>query len=173
MTMDYLRRINVSIEEDSIFIHCYGMSCGGWAVITNFDTIIEIGQIMPGNYVIAGITCADSNTTDSTCQIEPQIYCFDTITSILLITGTVDEVEESIRIFPNPFGSKLNIELDKTYKDMELTLYNKSGQIVKQVFKSNINTIVLNRSDLPNGLYLLRVVLNHENSIVNKVMIFD
>lgn len=81
--------------------------------------------------------------------------------------ASVDELlKEELRmeIFPNPFSSSTTIKLNKTIKNIELELYNLLGQKIKTITNISGQTITLNRENLPNGLYFIR--LTQDNKVI-------
>ena len=63
-----------------------------------------------------------------------------------------------IRIFPNPAIAEINIQAEFSRENSKLCITNTRGQVVKQInlrAKNGFETI--NISDLPPGLYVLRI----------------
>ena len=70
------------------------------------------------------------------------------------VTGTNEQLEEEINIFPNPSNGVINVLMSK-YADMQIKLYNTFGQCTYQ----HICTSAYQHIDLssqPNGIYFLQ-----------------
>lgn len=91
-----------------------------------------------------------------------------------LIIGIKENINHnSFSISPNPFSTETTLQIDKTFKDAILTVYNSFGQQVKQIKNIYGDEIILQRDNLPNGLYYIR--LTKENKILSagKIIIID
>ena len=76
-------------------------------------------------------------------------------------------------IYPNPFSSQTTLQTDKTFKDATLTVYSLYGQSVKQINNLSGQTIILNRDNLPSGLYFVRLTEENKIITVDKLVIKD
>jgi hypothetical protein len=86
-------------------------------------------------------------------------FCADT--SICHVINTVGELElnaseNNIKINPNPFENKLEIKIAQLKTDALIQVTDIAGRVV---YKSvvNANTISINTSEWPKGLYFLRL----------------
>lgn len=79
--------------------------------------------------------------------------------------------DEEISIYPNPFSSQAVIKSDKIFNGAQLLILNSLGQIV--VRKENIqgNSIVIDRTELSNGLYFVSLIQSDETLLNTKVLI--
>lgn len=79
----------------------------------------------------------------------------------------------SVSVYPNPFSSEIAITVKKqNLSDASFTLINATGQIIytkEETKLSDTYTKTLDLHDLPNGLYLMEVVIGEEK-IVKQVM---
>ena len=105
-----------------------------------------------------------SGTTEIITNVSPDIfYCNQEGTgSLCIVTGLneMNEVENNIKVYPNPATDILNIELKKkTSKTvMRITILNACGQIIKTTNCSVVNqSININTSTLSPGMYLIHV----------------
>lgn len=71
----------------------------------------------------------------------------------------VSALEASLRVFPNPVSNQLNVRWDtKEARSMTLMLFDLNGrQLSQQRIPSQTGMATLNTSQLPKGVYLLRV----------------
>lgn len=72
-------------------------------------------------------------------------------------------VENEIRLFPNPFHQKLQIQSDLTIKSILLS--NSLGQVVLKTKSKEIDT-----SDLKNGIYFIQILLDNGDYMQRKIL---
>ncbi len=91
-------------------------------------------------------------STDKLCQgtIEKQIY-----------------INEGIKIYPNPFGSTLNLEIaDLNFTSGRAELLKLNADLVyKQNFTSNGHVVVLEPGDIKSGIYVLKIIIDNTQLI--------
>jgi hypothetical protein len=75
------------------------------------------------------------------------------------IVSTADLPTETSKIFPNPAGNILNVELS-SYYNVEYRLLDMNGRVVKA---NSLNGAQINLSDLMNGMYLIE--LRYDNRV--------
>ncbi len=97
-----------------------------------------------------------------------------TIYSIIFaIGGSVRDFGDNdlIKLYPNPTGSYIIIELNQTYQDIQVEFINLQGEILtnSQFYKSD--HIQLQNDSQLEGLYFLRITLNHKTVIVKRVLL--
>lgn len=80
-------------------------------------------------------------------------------------TGINNRIENNttIRLFPNPANDKLNIHSDTPISKVEIV--NIHGQLVKTA-----NTKTVSISELPNGLYFVKVISSHGDIHISKLV---
>ncbi len=88
-------------------------------------------------------------------------YVFNYTRCVRTVTSTLNHDEtEGIKLFdiyPNPVRDKCTITLDKTYKSINISIYNVKGALLKQTELINKSSFNLDTSNLPSGLFLLKV----------------
>ena len=110
------------------------------------------------------------------CEIVENLICENFTDSILLSvrdnTSTKDLTEFGVKLFPNPSGGNITIQLNKVVQG-HLAIYNLAGQdMVHQDF--NASQIELNLHDLSSGVYVLKLTAKDANLIaVNKLILQD
>lgn len=74
-------------------------------------------------------------------------------------TQPIKEKLANVKVFPNPFTEQatFEIETDKRYQNMTLTIYNVMGQAVKTVQSNGDNQLILDRNDLTSGVYFYQL----------------
>ncbi|WP_367391251.1 T9SS type A sorting domain-containing protein [Lewinella sp. LCG006] len=113
-----------------------------WEPVAGFCTYAIPGAVTPDNrYLYVYQTAGFLGRVD-----------LDAIVS----TETPRSAIETAKVYPNPTHGVLQVELPQQASRAQLNLYNLQGQLVKQqVANSNMETMDL--SNLPAGMYLLRV----------------
>ncbi len=92
------------------------------------------------------------------------------------ITTAVNEIqfkEKNIAVFPNPFSSETRIVSDKILSNATLTIYNTTGQIVKETKNISGQNITIRREHLTNGLYYFSITEGNEKIASEKLVIND
>ena len=83
-----------------------------------------------------------------------------------IITATVVENKNQLKVYPNPFSTSTTVEFSLTTKAyVELQVYNSAGVFVATAFKGIVEGPVLKRinfngSHLPQGTYFCRLIYN-------------
>lgn len=180
--LGYLWTTNVQ-DDDKIIIGGQFLSYNGTArnriarlnadgsVDTSFDPgtganehVATISIQSDGKIIIGGsFTSIDGTARNHVARLNP------------LATG-IDELGEegiSVNIYPNPFNSTTTIQTEYILKNAALTIYNSSGQSVKQIPNVSGNTIVLSREELPSGLYYIRFLQDNQLVSTKKLIITD
>jgi thiol-disulfide isomerase/thioredoxin len=103
------------------------------------------------------------------------------VTSSTFTTGTTTGIKDfykegEIVFYPNPAGNEVSLKLNVQEKsDVEIRIYNESGQLVKISDKGKLqegeHNINLDMSRLNNGLYFAKVTIGNE-TVTKKIQIF-
>lgn len=89
------------------------------------------------------------------------------------ITGVEEiEINNNVKVFPNPFSKETVIHTDKGFKNATITLFNLSGQQIRQFAYISGEDFTLRRDKLPTGLYLLKLILD-DKILIKKLIITD
>ncbi len=92
----------------------------------------------------------------------------------VIITGTVQEEENRIKIFPNPAQTKVKVEINSlNSRAVSWELVNTEGRVVKEgnIRKSQRSNFEIDVEELPAGTYVLRTIIG-EQTIVRKLLKF-
>ncbi|MEI6816791.1 MAG: T9SS type A sorting domain-containing protein [Bacteroidota bacterium] len=65
---------------------------------------------------------------------------------------------EGFNLFPNPFTSQTTLTLQGTYHHPSLFIYNLLGQEVQNIYAGSNKQIVINRNNLPGGMYFYKLM---------------
>jgi Secretion system C-terminal sorting domain len=103
------------------------------------------------------------------------IYFAKTIASSNTNVGItlLDGVEMQLQIFPNPFSDKTTLKFETLLKNAVLTVYNASGEQVKQVKNISGQAFTFNRDNLPNGIYFVQISEDNKILAMDKLVIVD
>ncbi len=76
--------------------------------------------------------------------------------NLLSLSVNENELEaNSFSIYPNPSANNITLGLNNIYENQPIQIFNSRGELVKEVSKKNNETV--NISDLPSGLYFIRL----------------
>jgi hypothetical protein len=95
------------------------------------------------------------------------------IDNYLVSSQEIFSQPNTIRIYPNPFTTQTILQTDNFLKNASLTVYNSSGQTVKQVNNLVGQTIFFHRDNLPSGLYFVRLTQDGKTFSADKFLIVD
>lgn len=82
-------------------------------------------------------------------------------TTIVINSASIDYNNNiDLKIFPNPTKELLNIELNKTYKKIDIKIYSADNKEVISFNATNRKSVILNVKELAKGIYILRIQLD-------------
>jgi hypothetical protein len=87
--------------------------------------------------------------------------------------SVVDYEMKKSNIYPNPFSISTNIKIKENLENAILTIYSTTGQQIKQINNINGNNILLNRDNLPKGIYFVELKQKNQLITINKILITD
>lgn len=106
---------------------------------------------------------ADSMYSFITVQMEEEFNSgwvqVDNFSISISSSGLTDQNNYNpVRIFPNPTKEVLNFKLESNSKDVQLSIFTSSGKIAFEgTYTNSSDGFKIDISDLPNGVYLVRV----------------
>jgi hypothetical protein len=159
---------NVNIHTDQITISACYLDLA-FAVVTNYLDTIVLGILPEGCYNLTlnaycshDTICTYADTTTLTQQ-----FCNpDTITSINKMN-----MGNFFEISPNPFTQSTQITLPQTYHNIVLAVCDIQGKLLAQQQYKDCSQIQLNRNQLSNGLYFLKLTLDDKEVETGKIVI--
>jgi hypothetical protein len=77
------------------------------------------------------------------------------------------KVKSFLSIYPNPSYGIFNIALPTVKDEVQVTIYNLSGQQIKTLFIKDQGIIDLSKQ--PNGIYFVKVI--HQHQVITKKII--
>lgn len=95
----------------------------------------------------------------------------------VVITSQDDILAENaapkVRVFPNPFGDVATFEIldHSNYQEVNLMIYDITGQQVRSIQANNQQQILLERGDLSQGVYLFRIEADNQLLETGKLIV--
>lgn len=81
--------------------------------------------------------------------------------------------ENTVNVFPNPFSTYTTVQLNVPATQVIPIVYNINGQEVNINYQAFDNALLINRADLPSGIYFMHLLQNDKNTTVKKLVITD
>jgi hypothetical protein len=98
-----------------------------------------------------------------------------TMNSLLLNTNKQipENVEFSVRIYPNPLNATAVIEINssKNIENLEFSVYNLFGTLLKSAEYQNTTSIIFDKEDFKPGIYLIHITSGTKFSTWSKIVI--
>jgi hypothetical protein len=81
-----------------------------------------------------------------------------------------NKLQDHISVYPNPFSTLTTVQFTAELQNSYLTIYNIFGQVIKTIIVTG-DKIILERNNLPNGIYFLRVMQDNKVFLKGKIII--
>ncbi|WP_435132069.1 T9SS type A sorting domain-containing protein [Formosa sp. A9] len=118
-----------------------------------------------GNLILTGKSGNKIYTFNEYSWFRGFIHNYGNLSSILNIDDfTIGNVENDLRLYPNPTSNILNIKTNNKIID-KIILYDISGQKIKAYYKSPINL-----KELKTGLYIIKIYTDSGEALTSKVI---
>ncbi len=154
---------------------------------TDIDTLPNVNAIIQGestfdrsngHYIIKtnlGITIINAQTGAITNQPNNlgALKGLEYINKSIAVGIPNIAVENTVNVFPNPFNTYTTVQLNIPAKQVTLAVYNVNGQQVNTTHEAFGNSLIINKADLPAGIYFMHLLQNDTNNIVKKLIITD
>ncbi len=129
---------------------------------------LEVYETLPGNlfsytddealsgdayYQIVITTSVDCNTNHALFQLKSNVAGF--------FVNSVEDIDWLTEVYPNPFKDVVSIAVDIS---ATATIMDMNGNVIVD-YKLNPGTNTLSTTDIPNGMYIVRIVSNGESAI--------
>lgn len=162
------RRINYDGTNDTLI---YNFQAGGFFVDTT-NSYLYTSDMMNDNIVLSDLngnnpTNVFSNTTLASPH-GPVLYS----TSSAGIENSLKNSDQTT-IYPNPFSTETILHTDNVLTNASLAIFNTYGQTIKEMNQLFGETIILQRDNLPSGVYFIH--LTQDNKLIStlKMVITD
>ena len=169
----------------------------GWAFAQTSSPVgLYLGKINSGVItIIAGDTTSSTSWTQLGVQSAFHLELGDT--AIVLLNGGLTggpsqgygyfdlinlqpatginslELQQSLKLSPNPFNNQTTLRLNQSVRNASITISNSFGQVVRRIENINGHTIVLDRDNLKRGLYVMCLTENKKIIAQTKLFVTD
>jgi len=135
-------------------------------VISNCDSLSFCSLENICQYLNEDIGPAHIVSNNSGCNSEPQI------TATCAVAGIHEVLAENLfSVYPNPFLQEATLESKILQSGTEVHFYNYLGNRVKSIYGFYGTQIRIDRTGLPEGLYLLKIVQGNEVIGLKKIVV--
>lgn len=152
----YHKRFNF-YKSPGIWVDSFIEGVGSWVGLDRIYQTFEGGS---------DLACFNENSVGGTyigeCVIEPFTVSIHNI-----------DITLNFKISPNPFNNETLLKTDKTLKNASLTISNSIGQQVKRTDNISGQSIIIDRGNLPSGLYIVQLTQDSKILMIDKIIITD
>jgi hypothetical protein len=154
----------IDIQEHHITLYAYYNSCS--MGMCGIDTL-SLGFLSEESYTLEYYLMDICQPFPADSLVYYDLMEFD----VRGATGLDDKLERQVKVYPNPASEQLFIELNDISRNLDVEIYNMTGQLVMKEIFYNIITVGLDVSGLTNGIYILK--LNTDKDIYNTRIIIQ
>ena len=164
----HCNRINYNGSNDTLL---YNFQGGGFFVDT-INSILYTSDMTNNNIVLSDLNGSSPTNIfpPSTLNSPHGPLLFSTLTAG--IENILENSNQTI-IYPNPFSTTTILHSDNILKNATLKVYNSYGQVIKQMDQLCGETIILQRDNLPNGVYFIQLTEDNKLLSTEKIIIID
>jgi hypothetical protein len=147
---------------------------GNYTVIANLsymlpqyqwlDTVLNIPTVTDSGYIAFKY---------KTISAAWSTYAFDNIMVAEPVSVHSNAIGISMRSYPNPLTSETTINTSMPLANATITVYNNTGELVKQLDDLSGQKFTLHRDNLSNGIYYLRLIQDNKVIGTNKLIILN
>jgi len=162
----------ISVAEEA-FLQCFEFSIaqgvrltGQIRMTTDHTASVSVASgSTPFTVIKNGITLFETNDTDFWVPVAHGDYLV--VKSSVDCQGILSEnIVEKLKAFPNPSRGKLEIEIFSKHKEVPIELFDvQSKLIMSKKLEVNENKILIDISNIPPGLYFVKIKLDKPNII--------
>ncbi len=138
-----------------------------------FQIVPTQGGGLPDPYPVQVTWDTTSYTAGVSTAGEGYDYVFRTFVTLSVGTSVIDMGSSELQIYPNPFSSETVLRSDAILQNATLNVYNAQGQLVRQMDHFTGQMLMLQRGNLPSGLYTLQLTENGQIRSVNRLVITE
>ena len=160
----------IQAENDIIF--GYELKPSSWLSLEKYSGWLEAGEseIIEIRFDGEELTWEELYEAKIRFTSDPNVPVEEVDVGFVLITAIEDPgVENGFRIYPNPAGEQLFVELSDEIKI--ITIYDNNGRQVYSKKTDKNRSITINTTTFKTGLYLIEVLTENQHKIVRKVVI--
>ena len=156
-------------NQDSVYVYNYGDAYTSGAYAQTIGTLTA--GILPRGY-------PSVNLADEHLEYADALRCYNDPSMSIKLTGGICGIPptavmpvslEHIAIFPNPASDLINIT--NLTPGATITLTDMSGRVVSDHFTSTTSSATVPVSDIPSGMYLLKITSSDEAVYYRKISV--
>lgn len=138
---------------------------------TGVNAFIKTTSIQnDGRIIIAGDFIQFNGTSINRIA---RLYAADTNDTATAVFKTKINETKDIQVFPNPFSSTSTLHSDFELINAVLTIFNSLGQPVRKIENVSGRTKVIERGNLPVGIYIVKLSQDDQIILTDKLIISD
>jgi hypothetical protein len=145
----------IDINERHITLYAYYNSCMMWPC--GIDTL-SLGFLTEDSYTLDYYLMDMCLPFPADSLVYYDYFEFD----VKGATGIKEQSDRQVNIYPNPASEQLFIELNDISRNLDVEIYNMTGQLIKNEIFHNISTIEMDVSGLTKGIYILKLNTDKE-----------
>lgn len=145
--------------------------------VPNFPSLIEgvgwSGELFGCNILSAlwtALACFNGNIIVQEALINE---CSVSLDCSIFVDINEQNAKKHFSLFPNPFSIQTVLQTEFFLSNTTIEIYNSFGQIVKQLKNIYGQTIIINRDNLPGGIYFIQLIEDNKIIANNKLLLTD
>jgi len=154
-----------------------GISPGPDGVIFTGGNLVGANSNTQGNYSYQNVQLNATNVTSITVTgISGNGWGFAGVSVNCSLQTGISQLNTNSQqslIYPNPFNSSATISFGSTIVNAELNIYNLHGQKVKTINNISGDKVKIDRSNLPNGIYFIRLTQDSKTITTDRLVITE
>ena len=149
--------------------------CQDKAYRLNWDTPLKEDVEAIANAGTGKIECKNAGSILELLKIFSQPEVFQNVdpseVRTMFMDNTTAEKIQSFKLYPNPADNFVNIQTDKSYKLVEVYVYDITGKQIQYQKVNDIDYILLETTRMNTGIYLVEVKIDGAKSEIQKLII--
>ncbi|HQW13135.1 MAG TPA: T9SS type A sorting domain-containing protein [Saprospiraceae bacterium] len=170
-----LAEVSTEIQKNKLFVIRWGWSTGGGHFVVGhgvngnniyymnpwFGEGLHIGTY---DYMVSGKDSpgAATHTWTSTNKIKSNV-----------LAAFEPEQANTMTISPNPFVNETVLRTYETFRDVDVTIYDSMGKVVRKLKNGSQEAITIQRNNLPAGVYFIKLSQANKITLTDKMIIID
>lgn len=145
-----------------------------WATASGGNTSATFGRIAVNlnNDIYICATFNEPSIMIGSTKLISEVHSDVFLAKLYDSTVGINSIEtQNFTLYPNPFASQATLISAEKFQNATLTITNALGQVVKKMENVYGNQIIIERKNLPSGVYYLNVSENGISMISKKIVI--
>lgn len=90
--------------------------------------------------------------------------------SVIGLSTKNNTLKHSLKVYPNPAKGRVNIDLNKNYSSVKITLYTLKGKVISTEILTDISGTTIETNSIEAGIYLLEVIGDNERTYTKLII---